>query len=684
VIELRDVRKTYRIGDVDLPVLKGISLAIDDGEYVALMGSSGSGKTTLMNLLGSLDHITDGEYRLAGVDVSKLSTEELATFRSRQIGFVFQNFNLLPRASALDNVLLPTLYATDGRSRRERVEYAKHLLQSVGLAGRLDHTPNQLSGGERQRVAIARALINRPRLLLADEPTGNLDSRTEEEILDIFRKLNREHGITLIVVTHDADVARQMDRVVRIKDGVIANDTRKPVAAGKRAQGEPDGSLNTRFIARTPLVAATLNAIAIAVLALRRNALRTVLTMLGVIIGVASVVTVMELSSGASHAIEETVASMGASSLIVNPSRGSGDGRERHTVYLTPDDAEAVAASCPAVQVAAPIVWARLQLIRGNRRWLPTFALGTSPEYLRARNWNDLEMGQTFSKRDVNDAAKVCVIGKTVSRKLFQDEYPIGQEVRANGVPLRVVGVLSPKGADVIGNDQDDILIAPWMTFKYRINKALARPKSVSTFSDQMPELTMVSRRRPIRNEAVNQIYVTAHSPEYVEEARSQITRLLGQRHDVPHDEAFRVSDMTEVSKVVDQVVAGLSALGLVIAGVSLLVGGVGIMNIMLVSVTERTREIGLRMAVGASRSAILRQFLVEATVLCLLGGVMGIIFGHFGSMAVGAVIGWPTAMSIWAPLVAVGVAATVGLVFGYYPARKASNLNPIDALRYE
>ncbi len=688
MIQLCDIHKTYRVGDFDLPILKGITLSVNDGEYVALMGSSGSGKTTLMNLLGSLDHLTTGEYRWDGVDVSRLSPAELATFRSHHIGFVFQNFNLLPRTSALDNVLLPTLYAADGRTRRERVHYARQLLEDVGLGGRLDHTPNQLSGGERQRVAIARALINRPQLLLADEPTGNLDSRTEQEILAVFRDLNRQHGITLLVVTHDAEVAEQADRIVRIRDGVIADDVRRaatPQIASHRDDApaphtSPSSPARRR---RAPWLAATMNAVAVAGQALRRNTLRTVLTMLGVIIGVASVVTVMELSGGASFAIEETVASMGANSLIISPGRGSADGRQQREVQLTPQDVRAVAAHCPAVKVAAPIVWGRVQLVRGNRRWMPTFTLGTSPEYLRARNWEDFELGQSFSKREINDAANVCILGLTVANRLFQQEYPIGKEVRANGMPLRVVGVLSPKGADVIGNDQDDIVLTPWTTFKYRIHQTTGPPPSASTFSDQLPELTLTAQRRPLHSEALNQIYVTAHAPELVDEARRQILNLLGRRHAAP-EESFRVSDMTEVSKVMDQVVAGLSALGLVIASISLLVGGVGIMNIMLVSVTERTREIGLRMAVGAAPRAILRQFLIEATLLCLLGGAVGIAVGHLGSAVVAAVIGWPRVASYSAPLVAVTVAALVGILFGYYPAKKASKLNPIDALRFE
>jgi len=685
LIELHDIRKTYQIGDIELPVLKGISLDIASGEYVALMGSSGSGKTTLMNLLGSLDYPTEGMYRLGGIDASVLSATELAEFRSEHIGFVFQNYNLLPRTSALDNVLLPTLYAADGRSRRERIAYATQLLEAFGLGDRLQHTPNQLSGGERQRVAIARALINRPKLLLADEPTGNLDSNTELEILEIFRKLNQEHQITLVVVTHDAEVARQADRVIHMQDGVIADDLSNVRPANPASRSRPDHAVETAFCtARPPVFAAIANAIWVAALALRRNAMRTMLTMLGVIIGVASVVAVMELSSGASAAITDTVASMGASMLTIDPGKGSSTGRRQKLVRLTPDDVIAVAKACPSVQVAAPLIYADIQLVRGNHRWKPNFAMGTSAEYLAARNWADLDMGQSFSQQHILDAAKVCILGKTVADRIFEAEYPIGQEVRANGVPMRVIGVLSPKGGDIIGNDQDDIVVAPWTTFKYRINGTVSPPKRVATFADQLPEMQLASRRRTTRNESIHQIYVQARSPERVAEAREQITHLLSRRHDVDPAGALRINDITEVSKVVGQVVGGLSALGLVIAGVSLMVGGVGIMNIMLVSVTERTREIGLRMAVGADRRAVLRQFLIEATVLCLLGGVVGIVVGHLWSLLVGTIIGWPTVMSIWSPLVAMGVAATVGILFGYYPARAASRLNPIDALRYE
>ncbi len=705
MIELRELRKDYRVGEIDLPVLKGITLDISPGDYVALMGSSGSGKTTLMNLLGSLDVPSAGSYQLAGVDLQGLTAAEMAAFRSRQIGFVFQNFNLLPRTTALDNVLLPTIYCRDGRTQRQRIDHANELLESVGLSGRADHMPNQLSGGERQRVAIARALINQPRLLLADEPTGNLDSNTEAEILAVFRRLNRDHGITLVVVTHDAEVAQQADRIIRMKDGLIIEDrasshcltresntpseTDGPQVAD-RQPASPSSIAQNKHHAILPStnshgsVESTIQSVSGAVSALQRNLLRTSLTMLGVIIGVASVISVMELSSGASVAIEETVASMGASMLTVSPSKAASDGTHQRPIQIVPSDVAAVTQQCPAVAVAAPLVYSHVQLVRGNRRWRPTLCLGTTPSYLTARNWDQLELGKSFTQDHVFDTAKVCVLGQTVIDALFDDEYPIGEEVRVNGVPMQVIGVLSAKGGDVIGNDQDDIMIGPWTTLKFRVNDQASSSLRVATFSDRMPKMQVASHQHNVHREEVHQIYVQAQSPGDVDAAREQITRVLSRRHNVDPTGAYRMNDITEVSRVVNQVVAGLSALGLVIAGVSLMVGGVGIMNIMLVSVTERTREIGLRMAVGADRAAILRQFLIEATVLCLIGGVIGIFTGHCWSMLIAWFIGWPSVWSIWAPVVAVSVAAGVGILFGYYPARKASQLNPIDALRYE
>ncbi|MFM8253145.1 MAG: ABC transporter permease [Planctomycetota bacterium] len=729
LIELRNVHKTYHLGEVDVPVLKDVSLTIRQGEFVALMGASGSGKTTLMNLLGCLDRPTSGSYQLDGVEIMRLSRSELAQLRGSRIGFVFQSFNLLTRTTAVDNVRMPTSYNAARRSGRLIRSRATELLHSVGLNHRTDHSPGQMSGGEQQRVAIARSLINEPRLLLADEPTGNLDSKTGKEILALFRRLNTEQGITLLLVTHDPEVARHADRVIRMRDGRIVDDSpaegsvqaANPFAAALRDEQHPvetaqvatKASRAQRLGGHRGLLRILFGAVAIAMQAQRRNPLRTALTMLGVIIGVAAVIAMMEISQGASSAIEVTVSNMGANTLLVTPGapRAGTSGVVESVATLSPDDAEAIVRDCPHVLCAAPIVRARASVVHGNRDWRPNYMMGTTPAFLTARNWSDLELGRAFTEREVAVGAKVCLIGQTVVRELFGDQYPIGREIRVQNEPFTVVGVLSPKGANLMGVDQDDILLAPWTTMKYRISGGGAAGgaggaaagsvsgTAASGNSGTRSRATLVNRgvtgptlmeRLPsaafrMRSESIEQILVQASAPEILPQAIDEITLMLRDRHRLSeYDPDFRVRDMAEASKALENTVRLMSGLGLSVAAVSLLVGGVGIMNIMLVSVTERTREIGLRMAVGANASDILRQFLVEAVVLCLLGGLVGIAAGRGASSLVGFLMDWPTRPSILAAVVAVAVSVVVGVTFGYYPAWKASRLNPIEALRYE
>lgn len=693
LIELQHIDKTYHIGDVDLPVLKDVSLSIEPGEFVALMGASGSGKTTLMNLLGCLDRPTAGSYRFDELEVTRLSRTQLAQLRGSRIGFVFQSFNLLPRATALDNVRMPAAYAADSRPLRRVSQRSRELLAMVGLESRLDHTPSRLSGGEQQRVAISRALINQPRMLLADEPTGNLDSRTGKEILELFRRLNAEQGITILLVTHDAEVARCADRVIRLVDGRIVEDVR----TGQAVQAGPAAAADSRTAAR-PLRRArndlrvAAGAVRIALQALRRNVMRTLLTMLGVIIGVAAVITMMEMSQGASEAIQVTVTNMGANTLVVSPgsprgTAGFGDRVNR----LTPEDAAAIERECPAVLCTAPVVTARGQIVYGNRSWNPIYMTGSTAAFLKIRNWAQLDLGRPFTDREVLSGGKVCLLGKTVVRELFGDRNPVGKEIRVKNVPFTVIGVLSEKGANLLGTDQDDILLAPWTTVQYRLSGTAGGAAAVRLrgLERSLPGPTLAERLPGIRpwtrSESIQQIMVKASSPEAIPAASDQITRLLQDRHRLGEDEAdFRIYDMAEVSHALERTVQMLSGLGVSIAAISLIVGGVGIMNIMLVSVTERTREIGLRMAVGADARDILRQFLVEAVVLCLMGGFIGIAVGRGGSILVGGLMGWPSQTSPGAAAVAVLVSVTVGITFGYYPAWKASRLNPIDALRYE
>jgi ABC-type antimicrobial peptide transport system permease subunit len=451
----------------------------------------------------------------------------------------------------------------------------------------------------------------------------------------------------------------------------------------------------------------------LALRALRRHAMRSVLTCLGIVIGTAAVIAMMEIGQGTSTALRQTIATLGANLLQVEPGASSSSGVHSGAgtcLTLTPQDCEAILRECPAVRWAAPGVDCRLQILYGNRNWQPWKILGTTPTFLTVRDWADLEAGEAFTDGDVGCAAGVCLMGQTPARELFRGESPVGKEVRVRGVRLKVVGVFRRKGANMMGLDQDDVVIAPWTTVKFRINgsklafsdlNAALNPTSslnqVNTLSKLYPnrqgqlypqrsDLQAADAPQLMRFADLDDIYVSANSPEAIPAAIDQITRLLRKRHRLrdgqPDD--FGVRDWTEVSQALGSTTTLMTNLLLCVALISLVVGGVGIMNVMLVSVTERTREIGIRMAAGARAKDILRQFLLEAVLLCLFGGVAGIVLGRGTSVAVTALLHWPTVPSLAAVLTAVGVSAAVGIVFGYYPAWRASRLDPIDALRYE
>jgi macrolide transport system ATP-binding/permease protein len=765
LIRLEDIHKTYHLGEVDVPVLRGISLSIHRGELVALMGASGSGKTTLMNILGCLVRPSSGKYWLDGQEMSRLSPNERALVRTSKLGFVFQSFNLLPRTSALGNVQMPLDYSPEHYPDAEIREWALRLLDRVGLSERVDHEPSQMSGGQQQRVAIARSLVNRPSLLLADEPTGNLDSHTSVEILRMFQMLNAE-GITVILVTHDPKVAAYANRVIRITDGQVESDDaqeREPLSASGNGNGDGAGSPldpapaaahcavaepHARVIAaaRSGGSVATLAAPAVArkvmpqaaelpatapdkdfprtqgkVLRLRfprtlrtalcalwRNKIRSALTALGVIIGVGAVIAMMEIGEGSKAELQKTIASMGANTLMIMPGAATTGGFSHGSgskLTLTPQDMEEIRRQCPAVAEVAPIVGTWGQAIYGNRNYRPNQITGTTPAYLIVRDWQNMAEGDMFSDRDVRGGSNVCVVGETVKRELFQGESPLGQELRVQNVSLRVIGVLSRKGANMMGMDQDDVILAPWPTIKYRVNgssnnssqtASAGSTGQVNTLNNLYPgakplyttptALQAANTPQPVRFTNIDRIMVKAVSAEQIPQAIDQITALLRERHHLTKSEEddFNIRDMTEITRTLSSTSRLMGALLLVVALISLVVGGVGIMNIMLVSVTERTREIGLRMAVGARSHHILRQFLVEAIVLCLFGGAMGILLGRGASMLVRAIMRWPTEASIPAIFAAVAVSAAVGVFFGFYPAWKASRLDPIEALRYE
>jgi macrolide transport system ATP-binding/permease protein len=708
VIELVDLTKIYVLGEVEVHALRGVSLKIERGEFVAVMGASGSGKSTLMNMLGCLDLPTSGHYFLEGEDVSQLDESELATIRSRRIGFVFQNFNLLSRTSALENVELPLFYSAwtpDGEHR------AGDLLNLVGLNGRDQSHPNQLSGGQQQRVAIARALVNRPSILLADEPTGNLDSTNSAEIMDVLTNLNREQGITVIVVTHDPDVATYADRTVTFRDGVVISDTRKDGAGEHRVAANPAAAATASEPATSLAdLAWTFASMAVvaAARAIKRNKLRAALTMLGIFIGVAAVITMVAVGDGARSSVEAQINSLGTNLLVVLPGATTANGVRAglgSNSTLTVADAQAIAHSGGAVALVTYMDRQVAQVVSGNRNW-STNIQGTTSNYFAIRDW-PASIGRIFTDSEEKAGAAVCLLGQTVVNNLFgEGQNPVGATIRVKNFPMKIIGVLSVKGQSSYGQDQDDVVIVPFNTAERKVlgvsgPPAAAAPAAVATANASNPyasvpttnsvyttstESTSPFGGAPKITGVVNTVYIKASSSEQVDNAVTQITQTLHDRHHIQpkQDNDFTVRNLSEIAAASESATRVMTLLLAAVASISLLVGGIGIMNIMLVSVTERTREIGIRMAIGARRIHIMLQFLVEAMMLSVMGGFAGIVLGILVSELISVLAGWPTLVS---PVAVAGgfiFSAAVGVFFGYYPARKASLLHPIEALRYE
>jgi macrolide transport system ATP-binding/permease protein len=693
VIEVRDLTRIYRLGDVEVRALDGVSLVMKRGEFVAIMGSSGSGKSTLMNVLGCLDRPTSGRYIFEGRDIARLGEPELARIRSERLGFVFQNFNLLARTSAIENVALPMFYSASGPARRlRRLTRAREVLEFLGLGERERNSPSQLSGGQQQRVAIARALINEPSVLLADEPTGNLDSRTSHEIMATLRSLNREHSVTIVLVTHESDIAAYADRKITMLDGRILSDQTNRAALSEQLERPTDGVLFGRDkAAGSPtgsLWAFTMMIIAAAAQAIGRNKLRSALTMLGVFIGVAALIAMIAVGGGANEAVRKQIESLGTNMLVVLPGATTTSGVRAgfgSASTLTVSDAEAIRREDPAVGLVSYLIRQLGQVEYGNQNWT-TSVQGVTASYLATANWR-IVVGRAFSVDDENFAGTVCLIGQTVYQQLFgPGENPVGATMLVKGVPVHVIGVLAGKGQSSFGQDQDDVLMIPFTTAESKVLGVAAPNQAQSPLAAIYPPPPNPYGMPPRLTGYVNLVFVQTVSPDLVQVALRQVTETLMRRHHIRPSETkdFDVRNLSQIAEAAEGSSQIMALLLAIVASISLVVGGIGIMNILLVSVTERTREIGLRIAVGAHRMHVLLQFLGEAVLLSVTGGAVGILAGIAVSELISAVAHWPTLLSPTAVAGGFLFSAAVGIFFGYYPARKASHLDPIEALRYE
>lgn len=658
MIELHNLVKTYRTGNVGVAALRGVSVSIAPGEFVAIMGPSGSGKSTLMHLLGFLDRPDSGSYRLYGNGVTDLSDNDLAVLRNRLMGFVFQQFHLLPRMTALENVELPLIYA----GKRHLKEKALEKMASVGLAHRATHRSNEMSGGEQQRVAIARALVNEPSIILADEPTGNLDTKSQDEIMAILGRLNAE-GKTIIMVTHEEEVAARARRIIRMRDGkVLSDEVVRPLAGpvSPVEEGRDPHRVDAILHEATAEVkqAELVDHLRQAFRSVVSHKMRSTLSMLGILIGVASVIAMFALGQGAKESISKTLASLGSNLLTIRP--GS---HQMHGVALeagsvtrfTQQDVDALA-RVPGVKRVSGSVTGRGQAAYGNKNW-NTQVQGVGINYADMRAAKPT-VGRFFTEDEMRSRSRVAVVGVTVAKQLFGDIDPVGAFVKINRINFQVIGVLPEKGTSM-WRDQDDLVVVPVTTAMFRL----------------------------LGKQYVDSIDAEVADPSMMDEAQDAIKEVIVRRHRLDakeEEETFEIRNMADIQRTMTETTRTMSMLLGAIAAISLLVGGIGIMNIMLVSVTERTREIGLRKAIGARESDIMVQFLIESVVMTVTGGIAGVIVGSGVAALLSLVAGWAVKVSFFSVVLATVFSVAVGLVFGLWPARQASCLNPIEALRYE
>ena len=640
LIECKNINRYFGSGANRVHVLKDVSLSIEKGDFVAIIGQSGSGKSTLMNILGCLDTATSGSYQIDGIETAKMEPDELAALRRERFGFIFQRYNLLGSLTARDNVALPAVYM--GMGGKERSTRAEKLLQDLGLEGKEGNKPSELSGGQQQRVSIARALMNGGEIIFADEPTGALDTASGKNVIEIIQKLHKE-GHTVIMVTHDPGIAAIANRIIEIRDGEIISDSSKnPEIPESKIERIKEKSSWLFYYDQF------VEAFKMSVQAIMAHKMRSLLTMLGIIIGIASVVSVVALGNGSEKKILADISAMGTNTISIFPGRGFGDRRSGRIKTLTIDDAKVIAKQS-YVASATPQTNSSGTLTYRNTD-LSASLYGVGEQYFDVRGLK-LESGRLFDEGDVKEDAQVVVIDQNTKNKLFgEDTDPLGKTILFRKRPLTVIGVMQ-KEENSFGNADVLMLWSPYTTVMHQI-----------TGESHTNSITV-----KIKDDANTQV------------AEKGLTELLKTRHGT---EDFFMNNSDSIKQMVESTTGTMKLLISSIALISLVVGGIGVMNIMLVSVTERTKEIGVRMAIGARRNNILQQFLIEAVLICIIGGLVGVglstaislVFNHF-------VTEFPMEISIGSVIGAVVCSTAIGVAFGFMPANKASKLNPIDAL---